>query len=117
MGKIDYDADAARLVSLIGKGKKNAVKRSDLLELFGGTDRQMRKVISYARLKGQRINNDQDGKGYYLPDDLDELVRQYAQMNRRAKTILAQMTALRREIESRGIPGQAALQECYFDYE
>lgn len=99
MGKIDYEADAARLVSLIGKGKKNAVKRSDLLELFGGTDRQMRKVISYARLKGHTINNDQDGCGYYIPDKLEELEQQYRQTEARGKAVLAQLKALRQKIE------------------
>lgn len=106
MGKINYYEDAARLVSLLGKGKKNAVKRSELLEQFGGGDRQMRKTIAYARLLGHRINNDQDGCGYYLPDELEELERQYKQMKNRAKTILAQMTAIRYEMERYGDAAQ-----------
>ena len=109
MGKINYDEEAERLVSLLGRGKKNAVRRSALLEQYGGTDRQMRKTIAYARLLGHRINNDQDGCGYYLPDELEELERQYKQMKHRAKTILAQMTAIRYEMERYGIPGQMRL--------
>lgn len=112
MVKINYDDEAGRLVSLLGRGKKNAVRRSALREQFGGTDRHMRKVIAYARLLGHRINNDQDGSGYYLPDKLEELTKQYKQMKRRAKTILAQMTAIRYEIERYGIPGQISLTDA-----
>lgn len=72
----------------------------------------MRKVIAYARLLGHRINNDQDGSGYYLPDKLEELTKQYKQMKRRAKTILAQMTAIRYEIERYGIPGQISFTDA-----
>lgn len=110
--KRDYAEDAERLVSLLGRGKANAVSRSELLEMFGGKDRDMRKVIAYARLLGHRINNDQDGSGYYLPDRLEELTKQYKQMKRRAKTILAQMTAIRYEIERYGIPGQISLTDA-----
>ena len=110
--KRDYAEDAERLVSLLGRGKANAVSRSELLERFGGKDRDMRKVIAYARLLGHRINNDQDGCGYYLPDKLEELTKQYQQMKRRAKTILAQMTAIRYEIERYGIPGQISLTDA-----
>lgn len=110
--KRDYAEDAERLVSLLGRGKANAVSRSELLEMFGGKDRDMRKVIAYARLLGHRINNDQDGSGYYLPDKLEELTKQYQQMKRRAKTILAQMTAIRYEIERYGIPGQISLTDA-----
>ena len=106
----DYEEDARRVAGLIGVGKKNAVRRSDLLEMFGGEDdRQMRRVIAYARRMGYRINNDQDGCGYYIPNKLEELERQYKQMKRRAKSILAQMTAIRYEMERYGIPGQMRL--------
>lgn len=105
----DYEEDAKRIVGLLGVGKKSAVRRSDLLEMFGGGDRQMRRAIAYARLMGYRINNDQDGCGYYIPNKLEELERQYKQMRRRAKTILAQMTAIRYEMERYGIPGQMRL--------
>lgn len=117
MGKINYDEEAERLVSLLGRGKKNAVRRSALREQFGGKDRQMRKVIAYARLLGHRINNDQDGCGYYLPDELEELERQYKQMKRRAKTILAQMTAIRYEMERYGIPGQMRIKASDIEVE
>lgn len=117
MVKINYDEEAARLVSLLGRGKKNAVRRSALREQFGGTDRHMRKVIAYARLLGHRINNDQDGCGYYLPDELEELDRQYKQMKHRAKTILAQMTAIRYEMERYGIPGQMRIKASDIEVE
>ncbi len=113
MKKFDYEADAARLVSLLGQGKQNAVRRSELLEMFGGTDRQMRKVIAYARLMGTAINNDQDGCGYYLPDELGDLLRQYYQTEARGRKILAQLKAIKSKIvklDSR-LSGQLTLED------
>ena len=96
--KRNYEEDAKRLVSLLGYGKRGAVRRTELLEQFGGTDRQMRKTISYARLKGVCIINDQDGDGYYIARTLDELRRQYKQMTARALDILAQRKAVKATI-------------------
>lgn len=96
--KRNYEEDAKRIVSLIGIGKQNAVSRTDLLLLFGGNDRDMRRAIAYARLTGTTINNDQDGCGYYIPDKLEELEQQYRQTEARGKAVLAQLKALREEI-------------------
>lgn len=89
-----------RLVEILGSGKKNAVKRSELLSVYGGSDRQMRMAICKARLEGVCINNDQDGSGYYIPDRLDELEAQYRQTEARGKKILAQLKAIRHEIDT-----------------
>lgn len=96
----NYEADVERIVALLGTGKENAVKRSDLLEQFGGRDRDMRRALAYARLTGHTINNDQDGCGYYIPDNLEELEQQYRQTEARGKAVLAQLKALRQKIES-----------------
>ena len=107
--KIDWEQEAARVYSLIGKGKANAISRTDLLMLYGGKDRDMRKAISYARLTGKAINNDQDRQGYYIPDTLEELLRQYKQTEDRGKAILAQLKAIRAEIEKIRNADQLAL--------
>ena len=96
--KRNPEEDAKRIVQLIGVGKENAVSRTDLLLMFGGTDRDMRRAIAYARLTGTTINNDQDGCGYYIPDKLEQLEQQYKQTEARGKAILAQLKALREEI-------------------
>lgn len=96
--KRNPEEDAKRIVYLIGIGKQNAVSRTDLLHLFGGNDRDMRRAIAYARLTGTTINNDQDGCGYYIPDKLEQLEQQYKQTEARGKAILAQLKALREEI-------------------
>lgn len=96
---IDYAEEATRLVSLLGKGRANAISRTELLEEFGGKDREMRKVIAYARLMGFCINNDQDKKGYYIPETLEELERQYKQTEERGKAIFAQLKSIRRQID------------------
>lgn len=95
-----------RLIGLIGEGHENAISRTDLLGFFGGSDRQMRMAISMARLEGVCINNDQDGAGYYRPTAQDEIRRQYKQTLNRARTIFAQLKALRAEL---GIEGQMTL--------
>ena len=87
-----------QLVCLLGKGEGQAVSRNTLAVLMGVDDRKMREMVSLARLEGVCIANDQNGKGYYLPDDLDEYKRQYRQTANRGRKILAQLKALRHAI-------------------
>ena len=84
-----------RLISLLGKGEGQAVSREQLAVLMGMPDRKMREVVAYARLEGACIANAQDGRGYYIPENLDEYKKQYRQTANRGKKILAQLKALR----------------------
>lgn len=87
-----------QLVGLLGKGAGQAVSRDTLAVLMGMSDRAMREAVAMARLEGVCIANDQQGGGYYLPDNLEEYKRQYRQTANRGKAILAQLKALRHAI-------------------
>lgn len=83
----------------IPEGKDNAVSRTRLVELTGLPDRIVRKLIEDARNKGEIIINDQDGKGYYRSNDIEDIRRQYRQNHARAMSILVQQKHLRRKLK------------------
>ena len=91
-------ARTEKLISLLGKGEGQAVSRNQLAVLMGLNDRQMREAVAYARLEGICIANDQNGGGYYLPENLEEYKRQYRQTLNRGRNTLAQLKALRHAI-------------------
>ena len=92
------------ILSLIPQGKKNAISRTELRYRAQLNDRVMRELIEQERRKGAIILNLQDGRGYYrpAPDDLDDIMRQYRQNDRRAKSILVQQKYLRRTLKEAG---------------
>ena len=96
--KREYSPSTERLLSILGRGSDRAVGRNLLAKLMNTNDSGMRKAVCLARLEGVAINNDQNGDGYYLPDTLEELKRQYAQTEHRAKILLAQLKAIRNQI-------------------
>lgn len=82
------------LLDLLGVGKENAVSRFDLTEgLYPGRghsqyyDRMMRKRIEKMRPEYVIVNR-QDGEGYYISNDLDEIERYYLQEHARAVKML-----------------------------
>lgn len=84
---------------LIKFGKENAITRAELCSLTGLPDRAIRKEIAELRESGELIINDQDGRGYYRSNDIEDLKKQYQNDIRRAKSILAQTTALAHKID------------------
>lgn len=80
-------------------GKANAVTRAELVAQLGISDRGVRRLIAAARLQGVPIINAQDGRGYYISEDLAELRRQYATNQHRALSILRQQRYIRKKIE------------------
>lgn len=91
--------------NLIPMGKKNAIKREELLDrcvLFGlaTNDRAMRKLIEEAR-REKCILNMQDGSGYFQPtkDDLPELRHYVAQERDRYITIASNLKMARAMLE------------------
>lgn len=87
---------------LIPFGREKAVTRQALCTLTGMSDRKVREQIEQARREGCIIINNQDGKGYYQTDDLDEIERQYQQQRRRALSVLSQQKHLRRRLKAAG---------------
>lgn len=61
-------------------------------------DRQMRHYIEIARQEGLVIGNEQDGRGYYIPETLKELEITYRQNQSRALAILKQQKHIRRKM-------------------
>lgn len=94
--------DVLRLVSNLGHGKKNATTRSALSGRMRLSDRKVRELIEQARRWGYIIINAQDGRGYYLSDDLDEMEQQYRQDTNRALAVLSRRKALRRTLKDAG---------------
>lgn len=102
-GKVDR---IERFAELIPVGKKNAIKRSDLVDkcieigLISADakrmnqDRSMRKLIERTRMDyNMSITNDGDGCGYYRPtkEDLDNLRSNNKREDKRAISTFASM--------------------------
>lgn len=83
------------MIELIGKGKQNAIPGSRLCELTGLSDRKVRAEIETLRREGHIIVNLQDGNGYFIPTEIEDIRRQYIQNDRRAKSILVQQKKMR----------------------
>ena len=91
------------IIDYIPHGKDNAITRAELCSITNLQDRPVRELIETARRNGTIILNDQDGKGYYISDNLSDIKRQYHQNNSRAMSILVQQKFLRRKLKESGI--------------
>ena len=89
-------------ISLLGHGKENAIKRSDLVERCVGAgligkdakdkDRAMRNLIARAKMDFNiKITNDGKGEGYYIPTFRDsiQLAKNNKREDRKAVSIFA----------------------------
>jgi len=90
-------------------GRKNAVKRADLVNMIGLSDRLVRKLIEDARQSGVIIINMQDGRGYYRPEKREDLEYYIRQEEGRAKSIHRNLKAAKKAL--RAIEGQLTLDE------
>ena len=90
------------IVKYIPRGKENAVTRMALRLVTGLSDRKVRQEIEEARAEGAIICNDQDGKGYYLPENNDEIYRMYKQDRHRALSILRRQKTMRKTLKDAG---------------
>ena len=81
----------------IGRGKENAITRSELVKLTGMGDRQVRETIGYLK-RHNTIVSDSTGRGYYICEDLAELRRYKARETKRAKTSFYRLYAVNRKI-------------------
>ena len=83
-------------------GSENAVKREELVKLTGLRDRKVREEIEDARRRGVVILN--EGKGYYITNDLDDMYRHYKKETARALSILETRKTIRRKLKEAGYP-------------
>ena len=92
------------ILDYIHEGKEDAITREELRFLTELSDRTIRELIEQARRNGAIILNLQDGRGYYrpAPDELDDVLRQYKQNDRRAMSILVQQKHLRMALKQAG---------------
>lgn len=91
------------LMATLAYGHDNAKGRKALASEMDMPDRAVRKLIEKAREEGCLIMNDQDGKGYYLPGSIDDIVKQYRQDTSRAMAILTRRKHMRRILKEAGI--------------
>jgi len=66
-------------------------------------DRKVRLIIEKARDEGCLILNKQDGKGYYLPENIEDIRKQYVQDKNRAMSILKRQKHMRRILKEANI--------------
>ena len=100
-----------KITDFIGIGRENAVDRFQLMERTGLPDRRVRKLIQEARERGEIIINAQDGRGYYISDDVGEMKRQLASNRSRAMSVLRQLKYLRRKIREAENKDQITIEE------
>lgn len=90
-----------KITDYIGHGRENAVTRSRLAEITGLGDRTIRELISQAR-RDTVIINLQNGKGYYLATDTEEINRFVEQETARLKSIGWSLKAARAQLGETG---------------
>lgn len=84
------------IINYIPHGRENAVTRSQLVDMTGMHDRNVRKAISKAR-KEYVILSLENGSGYYQPtaDDYPELRRTLKREESRARSVFGSIKKLR----------------------
>lgn len=82
------------VLDYIGIGKENATKRSHLQLVTGLPDRALRLAIAYEVDKGIPIVNLQDGRGYYIATDADDVEQNAKQELSRGKNSIKHGRAL-----------------------
>ncbi|NLL91662.1 MAG: HTH domain-containing protein [Ruminococcaceae bacterium] len=87
------------MLQYLKTGRENAIPRSELAKMAGVSDRMMRQSIEDLRNAGYPICNLQDGKGYFLADDPQDLKAQMAINKSRAMSILVQQKHLKRKLK------------------
>lgn len=99
---MDRDSCDNAVFNLLLYGKENAKTRKELVKRTGVCDREVRESIERLRRK-YIILNDQDGTGYYMSENLREIMRCYMQEFKRAISILARLKPMRGFLRDRGI--------------
>ena len=84
------------------RGRQNARSREMLVALTGLSDRNVRQAIEDARENGVFICTDDDGRGYYLSDDVADLKRQYMKDTARIAAISKRRKHIRKYLKERG---------------
>ena len=94
-GTIDW------LYSEIPVGKDNAISRYDLRTKLGMSDRKMREVIHDAKVAGYLICS--TSRGYYIPDDIEDIKHQYFREKKRIASTYAAIRQMRAILKDKGV--------------
>ena len=78
------------------------IKRSELADLMGGSDRYMRQAVEDARNCGYIIINNGKGDGYYIASTVDEIEQHFRTEENRALSILHRLKNCRRILKAEG---------------
>lgn len=90
------------LQAVLPRGAANAKPRAQLARELGLSDRNTRALIEAARNEGLLICNEQNGHGYYIASDLDEIERTWRQMRSRAIATFRAARHFRRALKEAG---------------
>ena len=91
------------VVCHIPTGRKNAISRASLSVRVGMPDRQVRRCIEAARKDGFFIiSANENGGGYYIATDLEEIEAQYKIDRARALAVLARLKPMRQRLKTEG---------------
>lgn len=85
------EANTDVVAGVLKYGKKNAIKREELCEKLGVSDRKMRKMLERAKRDGLAVCNDQDNDGYYIADTPEEYDREYQRIYSRAMCMMVEL--------------------------
>lgn len=81
-------------------GKPNARKRMELWSMTGMSDREMRQAVADLRRIGYPICNDQDGEGYYLSAEPEQITSQIKQIDSRIKALAIAKRGLKKYLKN-----------------
>lgn len=91
---------ADMVLMAIPDGRENAISRYHLCIKTGMNDRAVRECIELLRDEGNFICN--DGSGYYIADNLDDIERQYRKDHARALSVLKRLKPFRQALREAG---------------
>ena len=102
--EINMEIMADNLAKHLLHGHEMAKTRYQLCHELGVNDRALRKLIEVARSRGHMICNDQDGWGYYLGIEREEINRQYKREHARMVKIWNGMRPMYEKLKEWGYP-------------
>lgn len=98
------EPESMAVTSLVGylSEANGPIRRGELADMMGGSDRYMRHIVEDARNCGYIIINDGRGDGYYLASSTDEIEQHFRTEEARALSILRRLRNCRRILRTEG---------------
>lgn len=87
-----------KLYNCLGKGKENALNGWQLAALSGLPERSVRKCIQYLTSCGYAVCNLEDGKGYYIPVDIEDIQASIKLTNSRIRALMRKKYGLNKAL-------------------